>query len=346
MNRGQLCWLVPLFGVFLGLQCVPRVPEANPQHSGVSGGLKGNWEADVQARLIELIQTRGRGSSGYDASKPPVVVFDFDNTCVRGDLGRAFFDFMVTGLRIHFREEIFSALPEKTRGVIRETWAAIEKLPSDSRAGSREARQLRKLMHQSYWNLCQETNAAQCYPWQVRFYADYSPDEISRLAKELFDQELKRPLGSETLEVDANDTQPSITATGLRVHPEIRQLVGLLREQGFDVWIVSAGPQWVVKAAAPALGVLPDHVLGMRTKLVDGKLSSEIDPPTTFREGKVQAIQKFIGRRPVLALGDSWTDFEMLKDAEHAILLDRGYEDLKRACMDAGAWIQPNFPTR
>jgi phosphoserine phosphatase len=166
------------------------------------------------------------------------------------------------------------------------------------------------------------------------------------MGKQVLDYELGRKMGSEPIRTGPDDEAPAITSTGIRIHEEIRGLMKRMGESGFQVWVVTAGPQWVVQGAADHFGLSPDRIIGMRTKLVDGKLTTEIEPPPTFREGKVKAIEKFIGKKPLLTAGDSWTDAEMLEYAQHALLIDRGYADLKKKATESGWWIQPTFPVK
>jgi phosphoserine phosphatase len=352
-----MIWLLSAVGIFSGCpekkqeteadtKTVATQPVAGHEKTQDKDLLPGGWEADIRDNLLGLVRKHGKDAPSYDPSKPPVVVFDFDNTCIRGDIGRAFFDFMVSERKIKFSEAVWEALPADKRGNIRSAWENLRKLPEAEQPTSPLLQEFRKLMHQAYWSLCHKMDGAKCYPWQVRFYAGYSPAELIRMAQEVMDREMKRRLGSEQIKSGPDDASPAITSTGIRVHSEIRDLMKLLRKEGFQVWIVSAGPHWVVTGAAKQFDVDPERIIGMRTKLVDGKLTTEMDPPPTFRQGKVEAIEKYIKAKPLLVLGDSWTDAEMLAYGTHAILIDRGYADLKEKATEAGWWIQPPFPVQ
>jgi len=119
---------------------------------------------------------------------------------------------------------------------------------------------------------------------------------------------------------------------GIRVRREIRQSIAQLQEAGWEVWIVTASNVYAGRYAARAFGVPADHVLGI-VPLPEGggsappegqsRLSMEIAQPVPYREGKVAALRAH-GVRPTLAAGDSYTDFEMLEDAEVAMFVDRG----------------------
>ena len=357
MKRSSVFRLVagcfPLFLLIGGCPDKKDEPETAPVPAGPAQPaaapedlLPGSWEAGVKANLVKLVVANGEGSDKFDPKNPPVAAIDFDNTCIRGDIGRAFYDYMVSERKILFNDAIFAALPGDKRKGIKEAWDKLRKLPADKQAGSVELQAFRKSMHQAYWSLCYDTPPEKCYPWQVRFYAGYTPDEVRSMAEGVMLSQLEKPLGSEPIKAGPDDQAPAITSTGIRIHDEIRNLIHLLKKRGFDVWIISAGPEWVVEGAAKSFGVEPDRVIGMRAKLKDGKLTSEIEPPPTFRQGKVEAIKQFIGKKPLLAVGDSWTDAEMLEYVEHALLIDRGYADLKKKAVDSGWWIQPTFPVQ
>ncbi|MBF2052806.1 MAG: HAD-IB family phosphatase [Candidatus Sericytochromatia bacterium] len=97
-----------------------------------------------------------------------------------------------------------------------------------------------------------------------------------------------------------------------RVYAPQQQLMQRLRAAGMTPWIVSASNQWIVEAGAPYLGIDPCHVVGVRLALSGDRLSDRLIEPMTYREGKVAAIDQYIGQRPVLVAGDSLGDFEML----------------------------------
>jgi phosphoserine phosphatase len=112
--------------------------------------------------------------------------------------------------------------------------------------------------------------------------------------------------------------------TGRRYNEMIYQpmveLLRYLRANGFKTYIVSGGGiefmrPWVEKA----YGIPPEQVVGstIKTKfeMRDGKPVIIRLPEVDFiddKEGKPVAINKFIGRRPIFAFGNSDGDHEML----------------------------------
>ncbi|MGZ8993312.1 MAG: HAD family hydrolase [Burkholderiaceae bacterium] len=99
------------------------------------------------------------------------------------------------------------------------------------------------------------------------------------------------------------------------------ELLRYLRANGFKTYIVSGGGvefmrPWVEKA----YGIPPEQVVGstIKTKfeMRDGKPVIMRLPEVDFiddKEGKPVAINKFIGRRPILAFGNSDGDLQMLQ---------------------------------
>jgi phosphoglycolate phosphatase-like HAD superfamily hydrolase len=99
------------------------------------------------------------------------------------------------------------------------------------------------------------------------------------------------------------------------------ELLRYLRSNGFKTYIVSGGDvefmrTWVEKA----YGIPPEQVVGSSEKLEfglrDGKPAMFRLPQVDFADnfaGKALGIQKFIGRRPILAFGNSDGDQQMLE---------------------------------
>jgi HAD superfamily phosphoserine phosphatase-like hydrolase len=105
--------------------------------------------------------------------------------------------------------------------------------------------------------------------------------------------------------------------------PEMADLRAGLEAEGFEIWIVSASNRWIVEAAAPTLGIPAERVLGIEVQVADGLLSPRPVYPRPCGQGKVDAIQKHIGVKPVFAFGDSMGDFEMLGFADQPLVVGR-----------------------
>jgi phosphoserine phosphatase len=106
-----------------------------------------------------------------------------------------------------------------------------------------------------------------------------------------------------------------------RLFPEVVELVAGLERQGAAVWVLSASNRWIIEEAARWVGVSRSRVLGMSVKVDHGALTDELDGPALNGPGKLEAIDRFIGRRPVAVLGNSVHDLAMLEAATGAALL-------------------------
>ena len=113
------------------------------------------------------------------------------------------------------------------------------------------------------------------------------------------------------------------------------EVIDFLRSNGYDVWIVSACEREDARALVSLLGIPFDHVvatdvpyvasgneagtvadeynMGRDEKIVLGGPLNEVE---CGKSGKPAAIAREIGRRPVLAFGNSSGDYSMLNYAE------------------------------
>jgi hypothetical protein len=99
------------------------------------------------------------------------------------------------------------------------------------------------------------------------------------------------------------------------------ELLRYLRANGFKTYIVSGGGiEFMRPWVEQAYGIPPEQVVGstIKTKfeMRDGKPVILRLPEIDFiddKEGKPVAINKFIGRRPILAFGNSDGDLQMLQ---------------------------------
>ena len=105
------------------------------------------------------------------------------------------------------------------------------------------------------------------------------------------------------------------------VYQPMLELLAYLRSKGFKTWIVSGGGIDFMRPWTEAVyGIPPEQVLGSQVKT---SYRSDGDRPQIQREpavhfiddqaGKPIGIQRHIGRRPILAVGNSDGDFEMLE---------------------------------
>ena len=113
------------------------------------------------------------------------------------------------------------------------------------------------------------------------------------------------------------------------------EVIDYLRANDFDVWIVSACEREVVRALVERFDIPYDHVIATDVPyVVSGKaddvaaddynmdkseqilLGTPLDEVECGKSGKSAAIAREIGKRPVLAFGNSSGDYSMLNYAE------------------------------
>lgn len=99
------------------------------------------------------------------------------------------------------------------------------------------------------------------------------------------------------------------------------ELLGYLRDNGFKTYIVSGGEVAFMRAFAEEVyGIPPEQVIGTTLGAMfqdqDGKLSVQRLPRVVHNDdgpGKPVSIDSIIGRRPLLAFGNSDGDLQMLQ---------------------------------
>jgi phosphoserine phosphatase len=101
------------------------------------------------------------------------------------------------------------------------------------------------------------------------------------------------------------------------VYQPMLELLDYLRDNDFQVWIVSGGTVSFMRAwAEEVYGIPPENIIGTRFALEykDGELLRQAKiAHNNDKGGKPIGIQQQIGRRPVLAVGNSDGDFQMLE---------------------------------
>jgi len=168
------------------------------------------------------------------------------------------------------------------------------------------------------------------------------------------------------------------TTTGLAYHVQVYEemvdLIETLQDNGFDVWVATASPQFVIDAVSEELtGIKPNRVIGIRN-LTDaqgrvtahfqgcGTVADGADTLITYDQGKRCWINKLIFRQPaerqltrqtdaharqVFAAGDSDTDLAFVQDATHLKLaINRNKVQLmcNAYANHQGTWlVQPMF---
>ncbi|WP_233261307.1 haloacid dehalogenase-like hydrolase [Vitiosangium sp. GDMCC 1.1324] len=337
----------------------PTGPQGSPGKDGVPTPVRllddkvGRWLPENRTRLNEMISSLGIASPAFDPKNRPVAVFDWDNTVVKNDLGDATFFWMLRHDKVlqpmdrdwsttsrHLTPEGRAALntacdaaaaPGEPLQTSTHTDCADE-LVSIYDSGKTRA-------GQSAWNNRITLTLNTSYAWVAQLQAGYTPEELRAFARSAYAENAFNPPGT---------TQTVGTTSGLAFHvqayEEMVDLIETLQANGFDVWVVTASPQFVIDAVSEELvGIKPNRVIGIRT-VTDargrvtphlqgcGTVADGADTLITYDQGKRCWINKVIFHqsaeqqltrvadermRQVFAAGDSDTDLSFVQDATH-----------------------------
>jgi phosphoserine phosphatase len=312
--------------------------------------LGGRWLPANRQAINGMLATYGRGGAKWDARHRPVATIDWDNTMMKNDLGDATLFWMLKN--------------EKILQPPRRNWSSTSKrltyegtalLNSACNTAAEPGRPLATAHVPAcadaivtvyldgatkdgakVWTDETTPTTHQPYAWAAQIMAGYTIDEQREFAKAAFAEAKTRPMGS-TMTVG---TRPGMPAS-VQIYDEMKDLVGALQDDGFEVWIVSASPQPVAEVGAAEAGIDRAHVIGVRTVVDDqlkgtshlvgcGNIPDGDDTIIPFLEGKRCWINRAIfeelpvaqrlktvepSKRAVFAAGDSDGDVAMLQDA-------------------------------
>jgi phosphoserine phosphatase len=319
------------------------------------------WYGTNRADLTSWIAAAGCDSPAYDEAKKPIALFDWDNTIGKNDFGDAITFYMIANDKVlqppaqdwaatspYLTTDAATALTAACGTTI----AAGSPLPTSTDSDcalemlsiyvdGKTTGNLTAFTGQNYRYL------EPAYAWTAQLLAGYTHAEISQFAHNAIDPQLVATMG-------ATQTIAGRTLNGwLRVYDQVKDLIDVIKSQGYDVWIITASPQDVIAAFAPTVGIAVDHVVGIRSK-TDGnnKLTYKFEGCGTvadntadmipyiqgkrcwvnkavFGDTTATAMQKRAdGKRQYFAAGDSDTDIEFLRDAQYKLVINRNKKEL------------------
>ncbi|MED5812647.1 haloacid dehalogenase-like hydrolase [Mycolicibacterium sp. 050232] len=332
------------------------------------------WYGDNRDRIDAMLAESGTcGADGSVADGAPVALFDWDNTLVKNDIGEATFFWMVRNgkLRAPAGGDWATTSPYLTpqaAAALGKACAAAkpgQPMPTDTDLGC--ADELLSIVGEGETRADEPAFAGfnarrfePAYAWVVQLMAGWRESEIEDFAKAARKENLDAPEGTE-------QKVGSEEVTGwVRYYPQMRDLVETLRANGFDVRIVSASAEPVVRVWAAELGFTPDKVMGVRTESDGDVLTSKLVPcggetAIPYIEGKRCRVNEDVfgvkgpaafeqqaePKRAAFGAGDSDTDVTFLTDAtELRLVLNRNKTELMCSAYDNadGRWlVNPMF---
>jgi hypothetical protein len=337
------------------------------------------WLPENRARIDALLQARGATSPAYDPAHKPVATLDWDNTMMRNDIGDLTMAWMLAHDAILQPPMRDWATTSKAL-----TPAALATLHAACDAAGAPGqplatRQVPKCANAIYaiYDTGQTPAGApafahaitltanQGYAWLARLQGGHTRQEVTAFTRAAYEAAARAAIGQ--TQVVGSHTDVIAWA---RIYPTMRDLVGALSDDGFDVWVVSASPQAMAEVVAREVGIAAEHVIGIRTVTeADGRFGYHLEPcgdqpadsVIPFNRGKRCFINRVIFQRPTalqlmkgepaqraaFAAGDSDTDVAFVQDAtDLKLVINRNRVELMcNAYSNAGGrWIvQPMF---
>jgi phosphoserine phosphatase len=299
------------------------------------------WEPEVRDALQQLIAEH--------AGSGQAVVFDFDNTLVRGDVTEAAQAWMVKNGRLKLRKVPAESCPEFVNSAGRR----IDPARIGNAAGYYE-----ELLDFTTHGAADPHPCGTGYMWAVEALAGMRLSAVLEATKAVYEAGLADP--SHLLRAGPGGRLYPVPV----FRPEMVELVACLIGHGLVPWVVSASNVWSVRwmvthALNPLLrargvepGVAAERVIGLTVLLRDKRkrhykdavlvradaayaamepeavkpyrLTTRLQLPVPVYSGKVAAVWDALGGRPLLAAGDSPGDHAMLAFARHRLWIDRG----------------------
>jgi phosphoserine phosphatase len=334
----------------------------------------GKWDSGTREQIQKMIDANGTSSPGYDAGKKPYAVFDWDQTCIFNDTEESLFRWMIEHVAFKAAPERFAAairngIPsdnfsdsynnadgkpvnidliaadlDSDYKFLYENYIADGKKTLEEIRATEEFIDFRGKLAYLYEAIGGTFSADVSYPWVLYLFAGMTESEVREVSELANDAALHDSLDTYSLTSSASlPGQAGVISyggykKGLRLVPEMSNLMNVLRENGFDVYICSASHETVVRvfAGLPKYGynVPPENIIAMRTKMENGVYLGEYDYsndyPQTQQKGKTTAIQQTLvskyGYGPVFVAGDSQGDFNMsteFPDTQLTLVINR-----------------------
>ena len=319
------------------------------------------WYGNNRADIGAWIAAAGCESPTYDAAKKPIALFDWDNTIGKNDFGDAITFYMIAQGKVlqppnqdwgetspYLTAEAKTALTTACGTTV----AAGQPLPTNTDSdcalemlklyidGTTVAGQPGWSGHNSRW-------MEPTYAWTAQLMKGYTHAEIQQFSTAAIGPQLTATEG-------ATQTIAGRSLNGwLRIYDQSKDLIEVIKSQGYDVWVITASPQDVIQTFAPMVGINADHVIGIRSKTDSaGKLTYKFEGCGTvpddnqqmisYIQGKRCWVNKVVfgdttaaamqkrpdGKRWYFAAGDSDTDIEFLRDAQYRLVINRNKTEI------------------
>jgi phosphoserine phosphatase len=318
------------------------------------------WHGANRQTLTTWLDAHGCERESYDPAQRPLALFDWDNTVLKGDIGDAITFHLISN------DKVLQPPDQdwrRTSGYLTDaaavalTAACGTEVPAGKPLPTRTNLACADEILSIYIDgQTRDGEAAfaghhhrrlePTYAWTAQLMAGHTHAEIEQMAREVAAMHLAAPIGT-------TQVVGTRTVNGwLRIYGQVADLIKAARSRGYDVWVITASPNDVVRAVAPRVGVEPGRVIGIRSvtdaagKLTYafegcGPVSDGQQSMITYIEGKrcwinkvifgdntAAAIERRRDPRQVFAAGDSDTDIDFMRDSTYKLAINRNRREL------------------
>jgi len=350
-------WFFPVIGMILLLQLFSSCSSTeNPPCDSLD---RLNWSERNYTILNRMISEYGTNGKYSEEGKTPYIVLDWDQTCAHFDVEEAVMRYQLFHLKFKMTKTQFKGiLPDTINGITQLSESSgrvrLVDINADLVAGYdflqdnyqgfhgkmtleeiRETPQYKDFIVKFLFLVegyldTPGIGMDQAFLWELYLFTGFTIPEVKELAKKAISFELANQISKQTLHSPPGlktrtGTLSCSFNSGLRIYPEMMDLIATCRSRGIDAYIVSASYKPVVEVFSGTgtfgYNFTPDHVIAMELETdTDGKILPEYKRGwvKTVRQGKVEAINTMIktlpGKEhdPLFGAGDSDGDVEML----------------------------------
>ncbi|MFG2194335.1 haloacid dehalogenase-like hydrolase [Streptomyces sp. NPDC048639] len=344
------------------------------------------WYGENREKLQRMIDEvglcSGEGREERDGQRP-VAAFDWDNTVVKNDVSDATLAWMLKHDKVlqprSWKSTNKWLTDDAHRALTRACGTSVpagRPLPTSTDTDCtdeildvylEEETSGGKAAFAGEWN---HRRTVPGYVWLTQLFAGHSPAALTAFAREARTEALAAPVGSE------QKVGTHTMAGYVRYYDQQRDLIRTLQKAGFDVWIVSASAEPIVRAWTPGAGIDGNRVIGVRNVVEDGRLTNGVEgcgdvkddtggEVLTYMDGKRCWLNKVVygidgaeafrlqdpAHRIAFGAGDAETDVTFVDDAtaghlainrNKTELMCRAYDNADRRWLVNPMFIEPN----
>lgn len=142
----------------------------------------------------------------------------------------------------------------------------------------------------NYYREMADKDAAGSCGWLAQINAGLSDEELLEQGKSFYEKEYHAKLNS-----------------------NLRELIEKLKSKNFQIWVCTASIKWAIAPALIDLGLAPGFLIAAEVELDQKKkLTKKIIDPIPYRPGKKFWLEQKLQDKPLLVVGNSMGDLEMM----------------------------------